>query len=66
MAKTRTFKQRPGFSDGIERYATGVYIRLSENQAEELERRAEAAGKTLKQFIRDLAEAAIQQMVPAK
>jgi hypothetical protein len=63
--KTKTFKSRPGFDDGIPRQAIGVYPRLTENQSEALEKLAEDADKPLGVFLRDIVEAVVEQMIPA-
>jgi hypothetical protein len=62
----KSYMPRYGFADGIARAGEGVFLRLARNQVAALERLAEAAGKTLKQYLRDIGEAAIEKMIPAE
>jgi len=62
----RTYKQREGFDDGIDRAGIGVFLDLAPNQVKVLEGLAEAAGKSLATYLRDIAYAMLDQIVPAK
>jgi hypothetical protein len=57
---------RNGFADGIARAGEGVFLRLARNQVDALERLAAVTGKTLKEYLRDIGEAAIETMIPAE
>jgi hypothetical protein len=62
----KTYRKRPGFSDDLERAGEGIFLRLTKNQVEVLEKLARAAGKSLKEYLRDIGEAIIQHVIPAK
>jgi hypothetical protein len=57
---------RGGFADGIGRAPECVFVRLTRNQVVALTRLAKASGKTLKDYLRDFVEAAIEKLIPAK
>ena len=59
------YRPRAGFEDRIDRTLVGLYLRLTRNQVEGLERRAKAVGKTLAAFLRDTWEAEIARQIPA-
>jgi hypothetical protein len=63
MARDRTYELRDN-SDGLPRAAVGVFLRLTQNQVASLEQLA--GTKPLAVFLRDIAEAAIEQLVPAR
>jgi predicted DNA-binding protein len=48
----------------MNRAAIGVFLRLTENQVDALTGLADATGKTLPAYLRDIAEDAIDQMIP--
>lgn len=60
MAKT--FKKRRN-ADELDRAAVGVFLRLTENQIKALEQLA--GTKPLAVYLRDIAEATIEAMIPA-
>jgi hypothetical protein len=57
---------RAGFADGISRAGEVVFLRLTQNQVVELTRLAKASGKPLKDYLRDIVEAVIEELIPAK
>lgn len=65
MGKDRDYKPRSEFNDGIDRRNKTIYVRLSKNQDEQLKPLADAAGKNLEHYLRDILQAALDAMVPA-
>ena len=60
-----SYRPPSGFKDRIDRTVIGLYLRLTRNQVEAMERRAKAVGKTLAAFLRDTWEAEIARDIPA-
>jgi hypothetical protein len=58
------FRDRAGFGDGLQRATVGVYVRVTRNQLWVLQERAAAAGKPLKQYLRELWEDEINRTIP--
>jgi hypothetical protein len=58
------YRHRAGFEDEIERATVGIYLRLTRHQVRVLEVHANAAGKSLKEFLRDQWEAEIARTIP--
>ena len=61
MARDRTYEVR-GESDDRNRAAIGVFLRLTKNQVDELERLAGTV--PLADYLREIAEAAIERLIP--
>jgi hypothetical protein len=60
----KTFKPRKGFPDGIGRAGVGVFLVLTKNQVDDLEKLADATGKSMKKYLSDLGQSRIDQMIP--
>jgi hypothetical protein len=62
MPKKMSFKER----GGKYRASIPIWVHLTKGQVEVVRERAKAAGKTYRIYLRDIAEAAIEQIIPAE
>ena len=66
MGKEREkgYRLRRKHADGIPRAGVGVFVVLAKNQVDALVALADSTDKSLKQYLTDIAQSMIDQMIP--
>ena len=63
MPRKMVFKP---WEDGKERASVPIWVHLTKGQVSVVKERAKAVGKPYRIYLRDIAEAVIEQMIPAQ